>query len=94
MFGKTVFSYPLIRIWTCSYQGVRNSNFRKFCVRPKWIIPNVLPLIILCSLRQSLPCFFPSKYKFLMCSEMLGVFSRNIYIYINIFVTAEASALA
>ena len=40
---KTNISYHLIRTRTSAYQGVKNVSFLgKFCIRKKWMIPNVI----------------------------------------------------
>ena len=46
IFRKSNISDPLIRTRTCAYQGVRNVNFGKFCVRTKWMIPKLTSLKI------------------------------------------------
>ena len=40
---KTNISYHLIRTRTSAYQGVKSVSFLgKFCIRKKWMIPNVI----------------------------------------------------
>ena len=36
---KLTFIFPLIRIPTCEYEGVRNVVLQNICLRINWIIP-------------------------------------------------------